>query len=53
MYHPNVSFVIASVTFDTAKEAARTRSLAAAGIDDLPIPLTGAGIDSLIDTLLA
>ena len=31
-----------------SKEAARTRSLAAAGIDGLPIPLTGAGIDSLL-----
>ena len=37
-----------------SKEAARTRSLAAADIDGLPIPLTGAGIDSLpIGTLFA
>ena len=36
-----------------SKEAAGTRSLAAAGIDGLPIPLTGAGIDSLMDTLFA
>ena len=31
-----------------SKEAAPTRSLAAAGIDGLSIPLTGAGIDSLL-----
>ena len=36
------------------KEAPRTRSLAATGIDSLPIPLAGAGIDSLlIGTLFA
>jgi hypothetical protein len=31
-----------------SKQAARTKSLAPTGIDGLPIPFTGAGIDSLL-----